>query len=108
MAHLRDKFPRDTDDVTWIHALWDESNWAIVSQDRFRKGELEAKAIRGCGLPVFCLARQWNNEPYWQKAHNLVRWWPSIIQQAELISGGAAFKVPWRYSLKGKFEQLRF
>jgi hypothetical protein len=108
VEHLRDKFPANTDDVTWINILREEDDWAIISQDRFRKGQLEAKAIRESGLPVFCLAKHWTGESYWEKAHNLVRWWPSIIQQAELISGGAAFKVPWKFSFKGKFEQIRF
>lgn len=108
VVHLRDKFPADTSDIVWIDVLRTEGNWVIISQDRFRKGALEAKAIRDCGLIVFCLAKHWNKEKYWEKAHNLVRWWPSIIQQAELISGGAAFKIPWRLSSKAKFEQLHF
>ena len=39
------------------------------------------------------------------KAHNLVRWWPSIFDQAGRIQGGAAFRVPWKFS--GRFEQIR-
>ena len=107
VVHLKDKFPQDTDDITWIGKLKEEGGWTILSQDRFRKGDLEKKAIRECGLVVFCLAKHWSKSKYWDKAHNLVRWWPAIIEQAERMSGGAAFRVPWRYVAKGKFEQIK-
>lgn len=104
---LKDKFPADASDISWISVLRDESGWAVVSQDRFQKGDIEKRAFRECGLPIFCLAKHWGGESYWNKAHNLVRWWPTIIQQAELISGGAAFRVPWKFSAPGKFEQIK-
>ena len=103
---LIDKFAPNTPDVKWIGTLRLEGNWVIVSQDKFRKGTLETVAIRASGLAIFCLAKHWSNETYWNKAWNLVRWWPLIQQQAELIAGGAAFRVPWKYSQKGKFEQI--
>ncbi|MDC6379044.1 hypothetical protein BW687_002495 [Pseudomonas graminis] len=104
---LRDRFPADTSDIHWITELTAEGGWAVVSQDKFSKGNAERQAFRECGLPVFCLAKQWGQTTYWSKAENLVRWWPAIIRQAELISGGAAFKVVWRFSAPGKFEQLK-
>lgn len=107
VAHLTEKFSRDTPDIDWINALKSEGNWVILSQDNFRKGDLEKKAIRECGLVVFCLAKQWSKAKYWDKAHNLVRWWPAIMDQADMVSGGAAFKVPWRLAGKGRFEQVK-
>lgn len=104
---LKEKFAANTSDVDWIGALQAEGDWVVISQDHFRKGNLEKKAFRECGLPIFCLARQWSAEQYWSKAHNLVRWWPAIIRQAEQISGGAAFRVPWRFTKPGKFEQIK-
>ncbi|AZE91346.1 hypothetical protein [Pseudomonas orientalis] len=104
---LKDKFPQNTSDITWISALREEGGWVVISQDRFKKGHAEKKAFRDCALPVFCLAKHWSGESYWSKAHNLVRWWPAIMQQAELIRGGAAFSVPWRFSAPGKFEQIK-
>ncbi|RMS86730.1 hypothetical protein ALP59_101593 [Pseudomonas savastanoi] len=57
-------------------------------------------------MPIFCLARQWGKMTYWNKAENLVRWWPSITEQALLIEGGAAFRVPWAFSAARKFQLL--
>lgn len=70
---LKDKFPQNTTDVEWISVLSDEGGWAVISQDKFTKGDIEKRAFRECGLPVFCLAKHWGNESYWNKAHNLVR-----------------------------------
>lgn len=104
---LRDKFKQSASDIDWISALKAEGRWAIVSQDKFTKGDAERKAFRESGLPIFCLAKQWGQMPYWSKAQNLVKWWPAIIQQSELVSGGAAFRVGWTFSAPGKFEQLK-
>lgn len=106
VAALKDKFAANMPDIEWIQILRNEGNWIVVSQDKFRKGAIERLAFRDSGLPIFCLARHWSNESYWAKAWNLVRWWPLIQQQAGLITGGAAFRVPWKYSLKGRFEQI--
>jgi len=98
---LKDKFTANMPDVDWIMDLSQESGWTVVSQDRFTKGDAEKLAFRESGLPIFCLAKQWGQMTYWQKAENLVRWWPAIIQQSELIRGGAAFRVSWRFSALG-------
>lgn len=105
--HLTDKFPADTHDAVWIETLAKESDWCIVSQDVFRKNDLEKEALRRCGLTVFSLERSWNQQTFWVKAAQLVRWWPIIIKQADLIQGGAAFRVPWRFTGRGRLEQIR-
>lgn len=105
--HLTERFAADTDDAVWIEALAEEGNWCIVSQDVFRKNDLEKEALRRCGLTVFSLERNWNHQPFWVKATQLVRWWPIIIKQANLIQGGAAFRVPWRFTNQGRLEQIR-
>ncbi len=107
VIHLTEKFAQNTSDITWIQALHQEGGWVIISQDKFNKGDLEKRAIREAGLLVFCLAKHWNRETYWNKAHNLVRWWPKIIQQSELISGSGAFRVPWKYGHAPKFEPVQ-
>lgn len=104
---LRDRFAPETSDQCWIRVLKAEGDWIVISQDRFIKGDTERQAFRTSGIPVFCLARQWAAETYWSKAHNLIRWWPAIVQQSSLIKGGAGFKISWRYSPPGKFEQLK-
>jgi hypothetical protein len=108
VEHLRDRFSPDTPDIAWIEDLKNRGGWTIISQDHFRKSDLEKKAFRECGLVVFCLDKHWVKAKYWDKAHNLVRWWPPIIEQANLISGGAAFRIPWRLTGKGRFEQISF
>lgn len=104
---LREKFPTNTSDEEWIRSLSEEGNWTVISQDHFKKSELEKKAFRDCGLTIFCLAKQWSKEDYWAKAHNLIKWWPVILTQAELVSESAAFRVPWRYAKSGRLEQIK-
>lgn len=107
---LREKFPPDTSDVTWIQTLGQEGDWFILSGDQFRKhGDLERKALRQNGLIVFCLAKSWSSQPYWEKCAHLLRWWPHIVEQAERLQGGAAFRISWKLSGgKPKFEQISF
>lgn len=103
---LRDKFPDDVKDVDWIKILSKEKDWIVITHDNLNKG-LEREALRQAGLVVFFLDKSWANHIYWQKSSQLVKWWPIIIRQAELIQGGAAFKVPWNVSGKGKLEQVK-
>ena len=107
VVHLRDKFAPTTKDHDWIHGLASEGGWVIVSQDGFRKNDLEREALRKSGLIVFVLQRQWTGHRHWDKAHNLVRWWPAVMEQSRKIKGGAAFRIPWRYTGGGQFEQVR-
>ena len=105
---LKQKFSPDTKDIDWINALAAEKNWVVISQDRFKKGNQEKEALRRSGLTVFFLDKQWaKGRQYWDKAQNLVRWWPSIMMQAERMKGGSAFRIPWAHGSVGKFEQVR-
>ncbi|TCG04620.1 hypothetical protein BZM27_39675 [Paraburkholderia steynii] len=105
VVHLRDKFPRNTKDHDWIAALGAEGHWVVISQDGLRKNDLERKALRDSGLIVFVLHRQWASRQHWDKAQNLVKWWPAIIDQSQRIKGGATFRVPFRFG-SGRFEQI--
>ncbi len=104
---LKDKFDQNIKDVEWIECLSNEKDWIVLTHDNLNKG-LEREALRRAGLVVFFLDKSWVNHNYWEKASQLIKWWPKIMEQAERIQGGAAFKVPWNLSGKGKFEQLRF
>lgn len=104
---LREKFAPNIPDIELIQQLKAEGGWVLVSKDKFSKGDMEKRAIRESGLAVFILAKQWHTAGYWDMAHNLVRWWPAIIGQAQRISGGGVFKVSWKYSAPGKFEILK-
>lgn len=105
VLHLRDKFPATTTDIEWISQLDLEGDWTVMTHDKLKKG-LEREALRRAGLKVFMLDSSWKDHRFWDKAVQLCRWWPSIIEQASRIRGGAAFRVRWKFSGKGQFEQV--
>lgn len=97
--HLQDKFPRDARDQDWIRALGTEGDWVIVSGDTriLRTAELKAEWARS-RLTAFFLASGWMNAGYWSQIANLVKWWPSILEQSRLVDLGTGFEVPFRSS----------
>ncbi|MEQ1526471.1 MAG: DUF5615 family PIN-like protein [Gallionella sp.] len=106
VVHLKDRFRANTPDIDWINDLSLEGAWIVITHDSLNKG-LEREALRRAGLLVFFLDKSWKDHKFWEKAHNLVKWWPRIIEQASGIQGGAAFKVKWNFSGKGMFEQVK-
>ncbi len=104
--HLRDRYSANTPDTDWIEKLSREGGWVVITHDKLNKG-LEREALRQAGLLVFFLDKSWVDHGFWEKASNLVKWWPRIIEQASGIEGGAAFKVKWNFSGKGLFEQIK-
>jgi hypothetical protein len=80
----------------------------VVTQDRFKKNDLEKKAFRESGLTAFFLMKSWSALPYWDKSWKLVRWWPAIIEQAKRVQAGASFEVPLQFSGNGKFRQHNY
>lgn len=102
---LRAKFPANTPDEKWIQALADEGDWVVITHDKFKKG-MEPEVLRRAGLIVFLLGKSWGHHKFWDKAYQLVRWWPAIVDLSERLEGGAAYEVPYRFSGKGKFKQL--
>ena len=105
VVHLRARFPADTPDAEWIAELSKEGDWVVITHDRFNKG-LGREALKRAGLMVFLLDKRWKDHDFWEKSVQLARWWPRIVEQAEGISGGAAFQVPWNFRGKGQFKQL--
>jgi hypothetical protein len=106
VVHLRQKFEQDTKDEAWIKALSTEGGWSVITHDRQNKG-LEREVLSRAGLIVFFLDKSWSKRTFWDISHNIVRWWPRIIEQSEGMQGGAAFKVPYSFSGKGRFEQVK-
>lgn len=102
---LKDKFAANTPDLEWLGALAVEGGWIVVSIDRFKKSTAEREMLRRQGLTVFVLDPQWS-KPYWGQAAQLVLWWPKIVDVAKLTSK-TALRVPWRYTSKSTFEQIR-
>ncbi len=105
VIHLKEKFPPNTPDTEWIEALAKEGDWVVITHDKFNKG-LEREVLSRAGLTVFFLDNSWSPHNFWEKAHQLVKWWPAIIAQAERITGGAGFRVKWNFR-NGKFEQIK-
>jgi hypothetical protein len=105
IIHLKDKFAQNAADHEWITTLSNEGNWSIISQDTFRKNDLERQAIKHSGLNIFVLSKQWSDHKFWDKSHNLIKWWPHMMDYIDRIQGGAAIRIPWRMS--GRFEQIR-
>jgi hypothetical protein len=96
----------DVEPITdWIKEPGNEGRWVVISQDAFRKNDIERNALRESGLTTFVFHRQWAERQHWDKAQNLVKWWPAILDQSRRIKSSAAFRVPWRYS-GGKIEQI--
>lgn len=106
VVHLRDRFQADTTDTEWIGVLAKEGGWVVVTHDKLLKG-IEREALRRAGILVFLLDKSWASQPFWLKASQVVRWWPRIMDQTEGISGGGMFAVPWQFSGKGQFKQIR-
>ena len=107
VQHIREKFAPDISDIEFIHALAAEGDWCIVSQDRLTRNPLEKEVLRRSRLTAFILAKGWANHKEWDKTWHLIRWWPRIMEQADLVTGGAAFEVPFRFSGKGQFKQIK-
>lgn len=107
VVHLSDRFPRNVPDVEWIGELAREGHWYIPSKDRFDKNrDSEREALRRAGHTVFVLDKQWSEQKFWAQAERLVKWWPQVIQQAKLFSGGG-LRVPWHHSTSAKFSSIK-
>lgn len=103
---LRDKFGQAAKDEDWLPVLASEGGWVVVSIDRFNKTAAERELVRRHGLIVFVLDPQWS-KPYWVQAAQLIKWWPKILGMARL-SSKSAMRVPWNFTNKSTFEQIRF
>ena len=103
---LRDKFAPNAADADWLPVLAEEGGWIVISIDRFRKSDAERELLRRRGLTVFVLDRQWSSKPYWVQAAQFVLWWPKVLDVARLTSK-TAMRVPWRFTNRSTFEQIR-
>jgi hypothetical protein len=101
-----DVFPRrNILDEEWLPELSRQGDWVVVSGDMriFRSPHLK-KIWIDSKLTAFFLANGWMNLKFWDHAWHLVRWWPQIIQQAELTEPGTGFQVPAKS--RGRFRIL--
>lgn len=106
VKHLDEMFPKNTRDLEWITKLAEDGDWAIITQDRLTRNSIERDALRSTGILTFMLAKAWAHQKEWDKAAALVRWWPRLMETASLIDGGV-FMVPFKFSGRGKLQQVK-
>jgi hypothetical protein len=105
VVHLSDKFPRNTKDEVWLPALAVERDWVVICGDlRIFRVPLLRKIWGDSKLTTFFLAKGWMNQPFWDQAWWLVRWWPTIVGTATAVQAGYGYEVPAKSS--GKLRPL--
>lgn len=103
VVHLRDMFDPSISDVQWIESLSEEGDWVVISGDmRITKNKLEKAAWKRAGLTGFFLAKAWMHQDPIEQAWRLLKHWPTIQKQVNLVQPGASFTLP----LQGKLKQL--
>ena len=106
VRHLSDVFEkRNTPDEEWLSRLAQDGDWVVVSGDMriFKSPQLRQVWIDS-KQTAFFLAKGWMNQRFWDQAWWLVRWWPQILGQAQLVEPGSGFEVPAKS--QGKFRLL--
>jgi hypothetical protein len=103
--HLRDKFPADTPDIDWIRKLSEEGDWVLICGDLdITRTKAERSVWKSAGLVGFFLKHGWMQQKPWDQAWRLVKWWPSIVTQAQIAAPGSTYLV--QVNPTGKFETL--
>ncbi|MDF9433009.1 PIN-like domain-containing protein [Chromohalobacter israelensis] len=93
-----------TPDLEWLERLQQEGDWAIISKDRFKKGDPERLAFEQAGITIFNLGKEWNRRKGWETAIQLIRWWPCISREVLKTSDPMLYELPWgvQETLKGR------
>lgn len=100
---LRDHFPADAEDVTWIPQVggW---GWVLVTADKeIRRRVQEARALRMSRLTTFFLGAGFVKLTLAAKGQALVDVWPKIRSKASVCTKGSLFMV----SLNGPIQELQ-
>lgn len=106
VIHLSERFARDAPDVEWIGELAGTGPWYVISIDKFKKQRgAERDAINNAGLTVFVLDPQWSTHGFWLQSERPVKWWPHIVTDARLVSGGG-YRIPWQHWVGAKFQAI--
>jgi hypothetical protein len=105
IIHLRKKFPPDTSDIEWLTKLGDEGGWIVVCGDlNIIRARAERVVWKSVGLIGFFLKKGWINLAPWDQAWRLVKWWPTIVAQAQIAAPGNTYGVG--VNATGKLETL--
>lgn len=104
--HLREKFAPDVTDIDWINRLATEGGWTIISGDiRITRNRHEREAWLQSGLVGFFMGKSWRSLTFWEQTWRFVRWWPNVVQQAQLVKPPAGFVIPVNFG-SGKFDSI--
>jgi PIN like domain len=85
-------------DVQWMAALGKEGeSWAFISDDPgIYKNPQERAVMVSARIIGFFLEPAWRKPKVseFERAARLIRWWPKLMKQCEIVSPPAAFGIP--------------
>jgi hypothetical protein len=102
VTSLRENFAPDTPDVVWIKELG-ARGWILITKDRSQRSKPpERAALSSEGVSAFYLAHAFDHLPLQDQAWRVLRFWPSIVAQAECAKKGACYIV----RIQGKIDPM--
>lgn len=102
VAHLSQRFPRNTPDEEWITRLGSDGDWIVITGDsRISRNHHERKAWEESGLTMFYLKKGWMNLKVIQQHVVLVKCLEQIIDLAASHPKGSSFSI----TVNGKIEE---
>jgi len=103
VLHLRDIFPENTDDITWINELSKESDCFIITKDKnIRRNPHERKAWKESGLKIVFLQKTWFNHDFWQISWRLIKRWIDLKKAVDRMKDNETLILP----ITGKIENI--
>ena len=90
---LREEFQEDISDVDLFNRLRGKDNVFITGDERIRRREVEAKALRQCKITSLFLGPFWAKMTFWDQAVWLVTKWPKIDGFASNVAQGTCAEL---------------
>ena len=102
VVHLKERFPPNAEDESWMRSLAEEKDWIIITADvRIQRNPHEVRAWQEAGHTIFFLKPGWTHLTFWEQMNKFTRCFPEILQMAERADRGSCFFV----SVNGKIEK---
>ena len=99
---LRDHFPQNTTDTTWIAEVG-ARGWVVVTVDRKQlSNAAERRAMKDAGVVAFFLAKSFSTMKFDDQVWRLVKHWPSIVAAARAAARSSCYSV----SVNGKIGKI--
>ena len=104
VVHLRDEFPANTDDITWIKELGKEPECFVITKDRnIKRNPHEKKAWEESGLNIVFLQKSWFNHDLWEISWRMVKRWRELREKVATMKRDQVIVLP----ITGKIELLK-